>query len=1189
MISKFIDILEAIGLHPSLDDLADILWLGQELDRYSRKTKVVIEQAESNIVAEPIELREKYEPKIGEKPLIDEAILHDNVDEPEETPFDTSDFSDRENEAGSFEKERADIYSESIGREKDDLFAKAIDGIPLRVPGGSALLGKLSIGRSLRPLMMKVPSRTNFRLDEEATAERVADSDRWNPVLRPESSCWLDVVLVVDESPSMSIWRDTVFEFKELLERQGAFSNVQAKSLQYDKDNKELKLHSRLSSSLSVPISPKELVDPANRRLVIIVSDCVARYWHNGLIYKISEEWSLKNRVTLLQMLPYDLWNRTGLKKYDQVYLRNTNPHHTNDRFLIEKTSINFGLEDLLPKRNSKEKYKQDQKIPIITLESRSLFPWSKSLIGHGGLSIPGVLLQHPDKLIYEEHSEPEMDSQLDPVTVFRATASPEAYKLARYLAAVPLTLPIMRLVQRVLLPETRQIHLAEVILSRLVKIRSETARNLFVNQHGIYYDFVDDIRNRLLRDNYLSETVSVMDTVFRELSVFIDKNTGMPISFQAIVGNPLLINDVLIDDDKHPFASVSVEVLSALGGKYTHLSKVIKSHFAKKQRYKDSQLTALEIELRDVQHYIDANEPDILRALDIIKLVNKRRQLVNKRQQPDASWKDSLLFGKFKLYEGIAYFWLDKFDEAVRLLKEARGFFIAHEDQEDPIFLAENWIGYTYYRKADFNEAEGWMKHSLNRLLALLATEVKAGTKNKRNIQQRIQYTYGNLAMLYRYKGRFFKSIRYAKVAHSIVESLPRNKKEIFRSLNTLAHVLAVAGRSMEARPYLEQAEKIYKEIPDPVLGGRLYSNFCWLSHDVLEFAYLIEYYRADELRDAIESKQQRLEKTSVFFLFHAEKAVKLLDQATTVSHKELADAYFKQGELFMILPEFYMPNKWVKAERAFFQAAESAKISRFRYTYFDVLERLLTLYYLWNRAAKNLPDETRASNERKQQEYQKELKILDSELKRFPNLMGRYELALGNIDFDIALDLLRVKKNDDADCTVEIKLLKKAFKHYFSAALYKKEFNRDRYFLVLLICYNRFITLIKKQQVIAEQILAWLKKNLANWQYNISEFEDIFDYIILLHTRGKSDRQGTIEHLKQDIQQAEENGDYRRVVLLNKCLIDGYRLQAKLTCSEVYQEKLVLRLIRQSRFYRLLRRCLLYSALLWTCPRRH
>ena len=600
-------------------------------------------------------------------------------------------------------------------------------------------------------------------------------------------------------------------------------------------------------------------------------------------------------------------------------------------------------------------------------------------------------------------------------------------------------------------------------------------------------------------------------------------------------------------------------------------------------EKYKVSLLVALEIELREVQHYIDGNEHDIPRALNVIKSVNEQ-------QQVDASWEGSLLFGKFKLWEGIAYFWLDKFDEAVRLLKEARGVFIAHEDLEDPIFLAENWIGYTYYRKADFNEAEGWMKQSLNGLLALLAREVKAGTRKKRNIQQRIQYTYGNLAMLYRYKGKFAESIRYAEAQYSIVESLPRNKKEIFRSLNTLAHVLAVAGRSMEARPYLEQAEKIYKEIPDPVLGGRLYSNFCWLSHDVLEFAYLIEYYRADELRDAIESKQQRLEKTSVSFLFHAEKAVKLLDQATTVSHKELADAYFKQGELYMLLPAFHMPNKWVKAEKAFQQALHIGRTSQFQYVVIFALENLVVLYYFWN-CDKKLSSDKRKVNMRKQKEYQADIDVLKKELNCYPELQGRYELILGDIDFDQALDLLKEQKQtEDADFFIGIQLLEQAFEHYISSAIYQYEFNLNQYALVQRIIYNRLDVLVglvhprtsirlinivePKEQVpdrpqLPIKVLDHLQKKASEWEHRMQGFSQILNYALLQEDIIEDQ---IISYTKK-LSLYEEQGDYRQAVLLSRCLVDVYlTLVFSEPNEKKYKEQLVFLLNKKSQLHRLL-----------------
>ncbi|SRR5260221_130241 len=95
-------------------------------------------------------------------------------------------------------------------------------GLPFRTPAASALPGSLSIGRSLRPFMRRVPSRTKFTLDEQSTAQRIAEERLWIPVLNPALTHWFEVALIIDASASMIIWRQTIAELQLLLERQGA-------------------------------------------------------------------------------------------------------------------------------------------------------------------------------------------------------------------------------------------------------------------------------------------------------------------------------------------------------------------------------------------------------------------------------------------------------------------------------------------------------------------------------------------------------------------------------------------------------------------------------------------------------------------------------------------------------------------------------------------------------------------------------------------------------------------------------------------------------------------------------------------------------------------------------------------------------------------------------------------------------
>ncbi|MFM5891131.1 MAG: formylglycine-generating enzyme family protein, partial [Dolichospermum sp.] len=80
-------------------------------------------------------------------------------------------------------------------------------------------------------LMRKVPSRIKFVLDEENTAQQIAENDVWIPVLKPARERWLDLVIVVEENHATVVWEETINEFRKLMERHGAFRNVYTWSL----------------------------------------------------------------------------------------------------------------------------------------------------------------------------------------------------------------------------------------------------------------------------------------------------------------------------------------------------------------------------------------------------------------------------------------------------------------------------------------------------------------------------------------------------------------------------------------------------------------------------------------------------------------------------------------------------------------------------------------------------------------------------------------------------------------------------------------------------------------------------------------------------------------------------------------------------------------------------------------------
>jgi formylglycine-generating enzyme required for sulfatase activity len=590
MITDLIKRLNAVGLDLTPTEIADILWLADHFEKDSADPDL----AEIS--------RAKDSPK-------------DRVPKDSQKPADTPE-PPRKSEAPGTE-----IYDSGfVGS------TGAIPAMPVRSPGGAALPGELSISRSLRPLMRKIPSRSRFVLDADATVQQIADTDNWAPVYVPAMSRWLDLVLLVDEWASMMIWLETVTELKQVLERQAAFRNIAVWGFRTEEGNEPI-LHRGMGfEAWDEPArNPKELSDPRGERLILMISDCVSPAWYDGRIARMAENWADKNMAAVLQVLPERLWRRTGLAKAMSVYLRGLMPGTANAKLEAKTRSRIF-----------KKPVPKGLKLPVITLEPYSLKLWAMSVAGMGGLWIPGAVFPEdsyripssPIRKEGEEYSsfpssglgtepirkqeqktvfgkfiqsltdkirtlgkpaqddppsslpspgletEPAQKQEKRPPTpteglhLFRGTASPTALKLAGYLSAAPLSLPVMRLVQRVMLPESRQIHLAEFFLSGLIE--RLTPEDEPVHPDAVQYDFIGDIRQQLLRTIYISESLDVLEKV----SEFIGENMGKPLDFHALLADPAAADGVFVEEGTLPFANVAATVLQGLGGNYRRLAE---------------------------------------------------------------------------------------------------------------------------------------------------------------------------------------------------------------------------------------------------------------------------------------------------------------------------------------------------------------------------------------------------------------------------------------------------------------------------------------------------------------------------------------------------------------------------------------------------------------------------------------
>ncbi len=142
--------------------------------------------------------------------------------------------------------------------------------MPIRIPDAPSLREPLNLAQSLRPLMRRVPTGHRTILDEVATVDRIAREKVCLPVLRSEPEPWLDLALVIDESQSMLIWRQTIRELQRLLKNYGIFRYLRVWGIKLDDEGKQLQIFSRMGSNHRLA-QAKEIVDPTGRCLVLVV------------------------------------------------------------------------------------------------------------------------------------------------------------------------------------------------------------------------------------------------------------------------------------------------------------------------------------------------------------------------------------------------------------------------------------------------------------------------------------------------------------------------------------------------------------------------------------------------------------------------------------------------------------------------------------------------------------------------------------------------------------------------------------------------------------------------------------------------------------------------------------------------------------------------------------------------------
>jgi tetratricopeptide (TPR) repeat protein len=423
-----------------------------------------------------------------------------------------------------------------------------------RTPTVPALPNTLDLARALRPLRRKVHSRSDVVLEEELTAQASAEARSWVPIYLPAPDRWLELALVIDEASSMAVWRPTIAELRTLLGRLGAFRDVRAWHVDSDCAAGQLVLRGDSAGSPAAARSHRELIDPAGRRAILVVSDCIGRAWRNGSLLGWLDLWGRTSPVAIVQPLPQRLWRRCSSLNVTRVRFDADRPGLPNADLSVTTRSGELEIEH------------RGVPVPVLEPEARWFRPWAALVAGSAPQGAWGMAVFTGRGLAggpAADQTGPG-DADLPPVERvrrFRATASKPAFQLAGYLAAAPLSLPVMRLVQDLMLPGSRPRDLAEVFLGGLMC--RVTPADVPTHPEQVRYDFRPGVRDVLLTTLDQRTELRILNRV----SDFVRRRLGGTLDFPALVAGAGDLGKITEAD--RPFATVAQTVLHSMGGRY--------------------------------------------------------------------------------------------------------------------------------------------------------------------------------------------------------------------------------------------------------------------------------------------------------------------------------------------------------------------------------------------------------------------------------------------------------------------------------------------------------------------------------------------------------------------------------------------------------------------------------------------
>ncbi|MEV0634041.1 FxSxx-COOH system tetratricopeptide repeat protein [Streptomyces sp. NPDC050619] len=416
------------------------------------------------------------------------------------------------------------------------------------------------LARALHQLARRIPSRDGLELDEETTAEQGVADGLWMPFLRPTRVSAFDLVLLLDDAPTMKIWEETAARLGRAAEHSGAFRSVRTIRVTVPRTGTATL---RWSTGRAVA-DPAELLDGRRGRIFLVVTDGLAHGWAATAADELLGRLAHAGPTALVHLLPPHLRHRSSLYPYP-VVLEAGGFGAPNDG--LGHWAPPGGPDPMRPLPDAGD---DSVAVPVLSLKPASLAAWSDLVTGGRGVrrSLPVVLAGALSK----GAPAPGLRAPRFPraataaVRRFFSLATPSARRLATQLAAIPFDFDLVEQLRRRVMPETGPDHLAEILMGGLIDWEGGAEGRP---------EFAEGVREALLATttrSQLARTVSVVGEL--------PAAGARGVALRAALHDPLRAR--LPDPAEHGWARSELAVMRALSGPYSERARRIEPNLSR-------------------------------------------------------------------------------------------------------------------------------------------------------------------------------------------------------------------------------------------------------------------------------------------------------------------------------------------------------------------------------------------------------------------------------------------------------------------------------------------------------------------------------------------------------------------------------------------------------------------------------